>query len=269
MGTCRRRPTRRHADVDVLLTVCPAAVPVAGRHGTSERPCPDRLGRWDRAGRADGWSARRGGRGGSMGDDARQGRGPDGAGHAPEPLPGDRGADRRDRAERGATAGDRPAGDGRSRQPIPRALRDATDLVIFAAPSAHLRTTVESVAPFLAPGADLLSVVKGLERGTLLRMSEVIAEAGGRADRPGRGAVGPEPGRRGRAQPARLGRRRGRGPRTRRARRGAAGAAVGSGSTSTRTSSASSCAARSRTSSPSRPAPPTGSASATTARPGC
>ena len=44
----------------------------------------------------------------------------------------------------------------------------------------------------------------------------------GRADRPGRGAVGPEPGRRGRAQPAGVGGRRGRGPRARRARRRAA-----------------------------------------------
>jgi glycerol-3-phosphate dehydrogenase (NAD(P)+) len=61
----------------------------------------------------------------------------------------------------------------------PAALLDATDLVIFATPSAHLRPTVEIVAPFLAPGADLLSVVKGLEEGTLLRMSLVIAEAAG------------------------------------------------------------------------------------------
>ena len=61
----------------------------------------------------------------------------------------------------------------------PTSLRAATDLVIFAAPSAHLRTTVETVAPYLAPEADLLSVVKGLERGTLLRMSEVISDAGG------------------------------------------------------------------------------------------
>jgi glycerol-3-phosphate dehydrogenase (NAD(P)+) len=61
----------------------------------------------------------------------------------------------------------------------PAALRDATDLVIFATPSAHLRTTVEKVAPFLAPEADLLSVVKGLERVTLLRMSEVVADAAG------------------------------------------------------------------------------------------
>jgi glycerol-3-phosphate dehydrogenase (NAD(P)+) len=57
------------------------------------------------------------------------------------------------------------------------ALRDATDLVIFATPSAHLRATVTAVAPHLAPDADLLSVVKGLERETLMRMSQVVAEA--------------------------------------------------------------------------------------------
>jgi glycerol-3-phosphate dehydrogenase (NAD(P)+) len=61
----------------------------------------------------------------------------------------------------------------------PAALRDATDLVILAAPSAHLRSTVEGAAAHLAPDADLLSVVKGLERGTLLRMSQVVAEAAG------------------------------------------------------------------------------------------
>jgi glycerol-3-phosphate dehydrogenase (NAD(P)+) len=59
----------------------------------------------------------------------------------------------------------------------PAMLSDATDLVIFAAPSAHLRAVVAAAAPFLAPDADLLSVVKGLEQGTLLRMSLVIAEA--------------------------------------------------------------------------------------------
>jgi glycerol-3-phosphate dehydrogenase (NAD(P)+) len=58
----------------------------------------------------------------------------------------------------------------------PSALADATDLVLFAAPSAHLRMTASTCAPSLAGSADVLSVVKGLERGTLLRMSEVIAE---------------------------------------------------------------------------------------------
>jgi glycerol-3-phosphate dehydrogenase (NAD(P)+) len=57
-------------------------------------------------------------------------------------------------------------------------LADALDLVVFATPSRHLRGTVAVVAPHLAPGADVLTVVKGLEAGSLLRMSEVIADAG-------------------------------------------------------------------------------------------
>ena len=59
----------------------------------------------------------------------------------------------------------------------PTTVGEATDLVLFAAPSAHLRTVVNGLAPYLSADADLLSVVKGLERGTLLRMSEVVAEA--------------------------------------------------------------------------------------------
>ncbi len=47
--------------------------------------------------------------------------------------------------------------------------------MIFAVPSRHLRGTVTALAPHLPSGADLLSVVKGLEPGSLLRMSEVIA----------------------------------------------------------------------------------------------
>ena len=64
------------------------------------------------------------------------------------------------------------------------ALAEALDLVIFATPSRHLRRTVVQAAPHLAATADLLSVVKGLEAGSLLRMTEVIADAGGMA--PGR-----------------------------------------------------------------------------------
>ncbi len=51
------------------------------------------------------------------------------------------------------------------------------DLVVFAVPSIHLRAIAGRVGPHIAPGADILSLVKGLERGTLLRMSEVIVEA--------------------------------------------------------------------------------------------
>jgi glycerol-3-phosphate dehydrogenase (NAD(P)+) len=59
----------------------------------------------------------------------------------------------------------------------PARVAQAADLVIFAVPSNHLRASAEQLAGDLAPGADVLSVVKGLEPVTLLRMSQVIAEA--------------------------------------------------------------------------------------------
>ena len=61
----------------------------------------------------------------------------------------------------------------------PGDLASAADLVIFATPSPHLRDVAAKMAPHIRTGADVLSVVKGLEGGTLLRMSEVIAQAGG------------------------------------------------------------------------------------------
>ena len=61
----------------------------------------------------------------------------------------------------------------------PSGLASATELVIFAVPSSHLRSIAGQAAPSIPPSADILSVVKGLENGSLLRMSEVIAEAGG------------------------------------------------------------------------------------------
>ena len=81
---------------------------------------------------------------------------------------------------------------------------------------------VEGLAPHLRPTPDLLSVVKGLESGTLLRMSEVIAEAAGVPIGRIAALSGPEPRRRGRAQPAGLRGRRRRRSGTRRAGRGAA-----------------------------------------------
>ena len=59
----------------------------------------------------------------------------------------------------------------------PADLAEATDLVIFATPSPHLRAVATRVGPSIPAGADVLSVVKGLEGGTLLRMTEVIAQA--------------------------------------------------------------------------------------------
>lgn len=60
-------------------------------------------------------------------------------------------------------------------------IAGASELVIFAVPSRHLRETAAAAAPHVAPTADVLSVVKGLENGTFLRMTQVIAEAAGMA----------------------------------------------------------------------------------------
>ncbi|MFP5342099.1 MAG: NAD(P)H-dependent glycerol-3-phosphate dehydrogenase [Candidatus Limnocylindria bacterium] len=65
----------------------------------------------------------------------------------------------------------------------PAALAAATDLVAFAVPSSHLRAEVERVREAIPASADIVSLVKGLESGTLDRMSEVIVDAAG---------VGPE-----------------------------------------------------------------------------
>lgn len=47
---------------------------------------------------------------------------------------------------------------------------------VLAVPSAHLRTTLRDLGPWLAPGVPLLSVVKGIEEGTHRRMSEVASD---------------------------------------------------------------------------------------------
>ena len=68
---------------------------------------------------------------------------------------------------------------------FPPNLRVATDdaylaephrAFVLAVPSAHLRETLRRLQPALFPEASLLSVVKGIEQGTHLRMSEVIGE---------------------------------------------------------------------------------------------
>ncbi len=57
-------------------------------------------------------------------------------------------------------------------------LRQASDLVIVAVPSQHVRPTMARVGHGIPPSADVLSVVKGLEPGTLMRMTEVVGDAG-------------------------------------------------------------------------------------------
>jgi glycerol-3-phosphate dehydrogenase (NAD(P)+) len=61
------------------------------------------------------------------------------------------------------------------------------DVVAFALPAQSLRANLVQWAPLIPPGAMLVSLIKGIEHGTRLRMSEVIIEVLG-AD-PGRVAV--------------------------------------------------------------------------------
>lgn len=53
------------------------------------------------------------------------------------------------------------------------------ELVVMAVPSHGFRAVLRSAAPHLPPGAILMSVTKGIERGTLLRMTEIILEETG------------------------------------------------------------------------------------------
>jgi glycerol-3-phosphate dehydrogenase (NAD(P)+) len=55
------------------------------------------------------------------------------------------------------------------------ALRNA-DVVLSAVPSRHVRATLELVPPHLRNQAKLVSATKGLEEGTLHRMSQVFTE---------------------------------------------------------------------------------------------
>lgn len=57
-------------------------------------------------------------------------------------------------------------------------LADA-ELVVFASPSFALRAVAHEAAEHLPMGVPLLSLTKGIERGTHLRMSQVIAEETG------------------------------------------------------------------------------------------
>jgi glycerol-3-phosphate dehydrogenase (NAD(P)+) len=54
---------------------------------------------------------------------------------------------------------------------------DGADLVILAVPAQTLRRNLADWAGLLPPGALLVSLMKGIERGSCKRMSEVIAEA--------------------------------------------------------------------------------------------
>lgn len=50
------------------------------------------------------------------------------------------------------------------------------DLVLFAVPAQSLRDSLASWAPLIAPDALLVSLIKGIEHGTLMRISEVLTD---------------------------------------------------------------------------------------------
>jgi glycerol-3-phosphate dehydrogenase (NAD(P)+) len=69
----------------------------------------------------------------------------------------------------------------------PATLTAASQLVVIAVPSTAFRETATATADAVPPDTVLLSVAKGLEQGTLLRMTEVLAEV--LPDVPGRAAL--------------------------------------------------------------------------------
>jgi glycerol-3-phosphate dehydrogenase (NAD(P)+) len=65
---------------------------------------------------------------------------------------------------------------------VTKAMRDAladAELVVSAIPSHGCRGVMQSAAPLLAARAVIVSATKGLEAGSMLRMSQVIAEEAG------------------------------------------------------------------------------------------
>ncbi|GAW48658.1 MULTISPECIES: NAD(P)H-dependent glycerol-3-phosphate dehydrogenase [unclassified Nocardioides] len=61
---------------------------------------------------------------------------------------------------------------------VEKALHGA-DLVVLATPSQSLRVNLTEWAPYIEPNALMVSLMKGVELGTLERMSQVIAEVTG------------------------------------------------------------------------------------------
>ncbi len=53
-------------------------------------------------------------------------------------------------------------------------LADARELVLMAVPTAHMRSTAARISSVVRPDTIMVSVAKGLERGTLARMSQVL-----------------------------------------------------------------------------------------------
>ena len=50
------------------------------------------------------------------------------------------------------------------------------DYVMFAVPSVFIRSTAQKAAPYVTPSQIVMSVAKGIEKGTLLSMTEILHE---------------------------------------------------------------------------------------------
>ncbi|TQF67155.1 NAD(P)-dependent glycerol-3-phosphate dehydrogenase [Rhodococcus spelaei] len=61
----------------------------------------------------------------------------------------------------------------------PERALDGADIVVLAVPSQSLRENLAAWTPLIGSDSSLLSLAKGIESGTLLRMSEVISEVTG------------------------------------------------------------------------------------------
>ena len=170
-----------------------AATPKKPRAAPTRGGADGRQAGAGRAGRAVGRRAAGGGRrGGRVGHDARRHPRPARSRSRSSATPRRRRHDPRHPAQRGAPAGHRPAGRDPRRRPI-RRRSPRRDLVVVAVPSTHVRETLARVAPHLPATADVLSVVKGLERGH--PPADERGHRRGRRHRPAarRRAVGPEP----------------------------------------------------------------------------
>lgn len=56
---------------------------------------------------------------------------------------------------------------------------DGAEIVLSVVPSHHTRAVYAQILPYLPPGALMVSATKGIENGTLLRMSEIFADIAG------------------------------------------------------------------------------------------
>jgi glycerol-3-phosphate dehydrogenase (NAD(P)+) len=71
------------------------------------------------------------------------------------------------------------------------AVLDGTQIIVSVMPSQHCRALFERMRPMIPPKALIVSATKGLEEGSLLRMTEVISQVFGRNDFPVGALSGP------------------------------------------------------------------------------